>query len=408
AIAKMPVPEVVNNVYKVDNLTFGRDYFIPKPIDPRLITEVSIAVAKAAMETGVARAQIEDWEAYRKHLRQLLGQETKLTQTLYDSARAHQQRVVFAEGIHPTMLKAAVAAKEEGICQPILLGNEEMIAKLAHSLDLSIEGIEIVNLRHDRERSRREKYAHILADKRCREGYTFQEANDKMFERNYFGMMMVETGDADAFITGLYTRYSNTVKVAKEVIGIKEGFTTFGTMNLINTKNGTLYLADTLINNDPDTDQLVELAKLADSTVRFFNEEPNVALISYSNFGSDTTAGSVKVHEAVKRLHQTCPDMCVDGEMQIGYALNKELRDSKWPFSKLCGKNVNTLVFPNLTSARSSYKLLQCLEPETEIIGPVQMGLNKPIHFVDFDCSVREILNVAAVAAIDAYVSKNR
>lgn len=408
AIAKMPVPEVVNNVYKVDNLTFGRDYFIPKPIDPRLITEVSIAVAKAAMETGVARAQIEDWEAYRKHLRQLLGQETKLTQTLYDSARAHQQRVVFAEGIHPTTLKAAVAAKEEGICQPILLGNEEMIAKLAHSLDLSIEGIEIVNLRHDRERSRREKYAHILADKRCREGYTFQEANDKMFERNYFGMMMVETGDADAFITGLYTRYSNTVKVAKEVIGIKEGFTTFGTMNLINTKNGTLYLADTLINNDPDTDQLVELAKLADNAVRFFNEEPNIALISYSNFGSDTTAGSVKVHDAVKRLHQTCPDMCVDGEMQIGYALNKELRDSKWPFSKLCGKNVNTLVFPNLTSARSSYKLLQCLEPETEIIGPVQMGLNKPIHFVDFDCSVREILNVAAVAAIDAYVSKNR
>ncbi len=407
SIAKMPVPDVVNDVYKVNKLSFGREYFIPKPIDPRLITEVSMAVAKAAMDSGVARHPITDWEAYRKHLRQLLGQETKLTQKLYDSARAHQQKVVFAEGIHPTMLKAAVTAKEEGLCQPILLGNDEMIEKLAKSLDLSLDGIEIVNLRHDRERERRERYADILSKKRCREGYTFQEANDKMFERNYFGMMMVETGEADAFITGLYTRYSNTVKVAKEVIGIRDGFSTFGTMNLVNTKKGTLYLADTLINNDPDTEKLVELTKLAHDAVRFFNDDPNIALISYSNFGSDNNPGCVKVHNAVAELQAKYPDMTVDGEMQIGYALNRELRDSKWPFSKLCGKDVNTLVFPNLTSARSSYKLLQCLEPETEIIGPVQMGLNKPIHFVDFDCSVREIVNVAAVAAIDAYAHKN-
>ena len=202
-LAKKPVPDVVNDVYKVNNLTFGRDYFIPKPVDPRLITEVSSAVAKAAIESGVARKKIEDWDAYKDSLSVLLGQETKLTQKLYATAAAHPQRVVFAEAVHPTMLKAAAQAKAEGICQPILLGNDEVIQKLAKKLDLNIDGIEIVNLRHPSEQGRRELYAEILTNKRKREGYTFQEANDKMFERNYFGMMMVETGDADAFITGL-------------------------------------------------------------------------------------------------------------------------------------------------------------------------------------------------------------
>jgi len=406
AIAKMPVPDVVNDVYKVSNLSFGRDYFIPKPIDPRLITEVSSAVAKAAMDSGVARKPITDWEAYKNNLRRLIGQETKLTQKLYDTARSHPQRVVFAEGIHPTMLKAAVLAKEEGLCQPIVLGNDERIQKLADELDLSLEGIEVVNLRHDREAEKRERYARILAEKRKREGYTFQEANDKMFERNYFGMMMVETGDADAFITGLYTRYSNTVKVAKEVIGIQPGYDVFGAMHIINSQKGPLYIADTLINSDPTTDDLVQIARLTEKTVRFFNDDPRMAMISYSNFGSDTTPGSRKVHEAVNRLHEEYPDMVVDGELQIGYALNREARDKKWPFAKIAGLDANTLVFPNLTSARSSYKLLQCLDVDAEIIGPVQMGLNKPIHFVDFECSVREVLNVTAVAVLDAYVQK--
>ena len=409
AIAKMPVPDVVNDVYKVDNLTFGRDYFIPKPIDPRLITEVSSAVAKAAMDSGVARKPIEDWEEYKNKLLRMIGQETMLTQNLYESARSHPQRVVFAEGIHPTMLKAAVMAKDEGLCHPILLGNDERIQKLADELDLSLEGVEVVNLRHDREAERRERYAHILAEKRKREGYTYEEANDKMFERNYFGMMMVETGDADAFITGLYTRYSNTVKVAKEVIGIQNGYDVFGTMHIVNSSNGPIFLSDTLINSDPTADELVQIARLTEKTVRFFsNDEPRMAMISYSNFGSDTTPGSTKVHDAVSSLHRNYPDMVVDGELQIGYALNKEGRDRKWPFSKLFGKDVNTLVFPNLTSARSSYKFLQCMSPDTEIIGPVQMGLNKPIHFVDFECSVREVLNVTAVAVIDAYVKKIR
>jgi len=246
ALAKAPVPDVVTSVYDENNLTFGPLYFIPKPVDPRLITDVSMAVAKAAMESGVARNPIEDWDAYRIQLLQLMGYESKLTRQLYDKARSNPQRVVFAEGIHPNMLKAAVEAKSEGLCHPILLGNDERIEKLAKELELNMDGIEIINLRHDREADRRERYAKILTEKRYREGFTLQEANDKMFERNYFGMMMVETGDADAFITGVYTKYSNTIKVAKEVIGIREGFDHFGTMHIINSKKqGTIFLADT-------------------------------------------------------------------------------------------------------------------------------------------------------------------
>ena len=239
SLAKQPVPDVVNEAYHVNNFSFGPDYFIPKPVDPRLITEVSMAVAKAAMESGVARKQITDWEAYRQHLKELMGQESKLTRQLYDTARRNPQRVVFAEGIHPTMLKAAVEAKAEGICHLIILGNDEAIEKLAKQLDLNLEGIEIVNLRHPNEAERRERYARILSEKRAREGVTYEEANDKMFERNYFGMMMVETGEADAFITGLYTKYSNTIKVAKEVIGIRPEYKHFGTMHILNSKKGT-------------------------------------------------------------------------------------------------------------------------------------------------------------------------
>ncbi len=405
-LAKQPVPDVVNDVYHVNNLTFGPSYFIPKPVDPRLITEVSAAVAKAAIDSGVARTTIDNWDEYKNRLREMLGQETKLTQKLYDTARHHPQRVVFAEGIHPTMLKAAVQAKAEGICKPILLGNDERIEKLAQELDLSLDGIEIVNLRHDREAERRERFARILTDKRKRDGYTFEEANDKMFERNYFGMMMVETGEADAFITGLYTKYSNTIKVANEVIGIQPEYKHFGTMHIINSQRGPLYIADTLINNNPDTEELVDLAKLSSKAVRFFNEKPHIAMISHSNFGSDTSEGSRKVRKAVAELQQLYPDMVVDGEMQIGFALDRELRDSLYPFTRLKGLDVNTLIFPNLTSARSSYKMLQAMNTDVEIIGPIQMGLNKPIHFTDFGSSVRDVVNIVAVAVIDAYVEK--
>ena len=405
-LAKQPVPDVVNDVYKVNNLTFGRNYFIPKPVDPRLITEVSSAVARAAIESGVARKTIENWDEYKKSLSVLLGQETKLTQKLYATAAAHPQRVVFAEAVHPTMLKAAVQAYAEGICHPILLGNDEVIVKLAAKLDLNIDGIEIVNLRHPSEQERRERYARILAEKRQREGYTFQEANDKMFERNYFSMMMVETGEADAFMTGLYTKYSNTIKVVNEVIGIRPEYQHFGAMHIINSPKGTYYIADTLVNENPDTDTLVDIAKLAYTAVRFFNEKPVIGMMSHSNFGSSTSDGAKKVKKAVETMQRLYPELPIDGEMQLDCALDNELRDEQYPFTRLKGKKVNTLIFPNLTSARSSYKMLQMLGSDAEIIGPIQMGLNKPIHFVDFGSSVRDVVNIVAVATIDAYVDK--
>ena len=404
-LAKQPVPDVVNDAYQVNNLTFGPSYFIPKPVDPRLITEVSCAVAKAAMESGVARKDIEDWDAYRLQLRELMGYESKLTRQLYDTARRNPQRVVFAEGIHPNMLKAAVEAKAEGICHPIILGNDEAIEKLAKELDLSLEGIEIVNLRHPGEAPRRERYARILSEKRAREGVTYEEANDKMFERNYFGMMMVETGEADAFVTGLYTKYSNTIKVAKEVIGIQPEYKHFGTMHILNSKKGTFFIADTLINRHPDTDTLIDIAKLSAKAVRFFNQEPVMAMLSYSNFGSDQEGSPAKVHEAINYMHQNYPELAIDGEMQVKFALDNTLRDEKYPFTRLKGKEVNTLVFPNLSSANATYQLIQNMS-ETEVIGPIQMGLNKPIHFTDIESSVRDIVNITAIACIDAIVAK--
>lgn len=408
-IAKQPVPDVVNEAYHVNNLTFGPSYFIPKPVDPRLITEVSMAVAKAAMESGVARKPIENWDAYTLHLKELMGYESKLTRQLRDTARRNPQRVVFAEGIHPNMLKAAVEAKAEGICHPILLGNDERIEKLAKELDLSLEGIEIVNLRHDREAERRERYAKILAEKKAREGYTFEEANDKMFERNYFGMMMVETGEADAFITGVYTKYSNTIKVAKEVIGIQPEYNHFGTMHIMNSKKGTYFLADTLINRHPDTETMIDIARLSEKTVRFFNHEPVIAMLSYSNFGTDTCGSPASIHKAVEYMQENYPNLPIDGEMQVNFAMNNELRDRKYPFTRLQGKEVNTLVFPNLSSANAGYQLLQALNGDKiEMIGPIQMGLNKPIHFTDFESSVRDIVNITAVAVIDAIVMKKK
>ncbi len=405
-LARRPVPDIVNRAYHVRNFTFGPDYFIPKPVDPRLITEVSMAVAKAAIESGVARKDISDWRAYRQQLRELMGQETKFTQNLYAAAKLHPKRVVYAEGTHPTMLQAAVQAKEEGFCEPILLGNEIKIKALAAELHLDLTGCQLLNLRDDSQIDRRHRYARLLAEKKQREGYTLQEAMDKMYERNYFGMMMVETGDADAFITGLYTKYSNTIKVAKEVIGIREGYSHFGTMHLISSKKGIFFIADTLINRDPDAETLYDLAKLSASTVRFFNRTPIMAMLSYSNFGSDNEGKPAVVHDVVSRMQQEFPDLAIDGEMQVNFALDRQLRDEKYPFTRLKGQDVNTLVFPTLSAANSAYKMVKAINmaDDGEVIGPIQMGLNKPIHFTDFESSVRDIVNVTAVAVLDATV----
>ena len=404
-LAKQPVPDVVNQAYKVNNLVFGRDYFIPKPVDPRLITEVSVAVAKAAIESGVARHSINDWDEYRGQLKLMMGQESLLTRQLYATARSNQQRVVFAEGTHPNMLKAAVMAKSENICQPILLGNIARIEALAAELDLNLDGIELINHRDNEHREQREAYAKKLAEKRAREGFNLLEANDKLFERNYYGMMMVEAGDADAFIAGVYTRFSNTLKVAKETIGIREGYKHCGTMHIVNSKKGTYFFADTMVNKHPDTETLIDIAKLSKHTVEFFNQTPVMAMIAYSNFGSDTGGSADKARKVVEHMHENYPDLAFDGEMQVNFAMDRKLRDANYPFTKLFGKKVNTLVFPNLSSANSAYKTIQSFS-DCEVIGPIQMGLNKPIHFVDIESSVRDIINVTAIAAIDAIVDK--
>ena len=404
-LAKEPVPDVVNAAYKLKRTTFGRDYILPKALDPRLLTRVSCAVAKAAIDSGVSRKTITDWEGYANHLREMMGYDNKLLRSFTDMAKANPKRVVFAEANHVNMLKAAAEAKAEGICFPILLGNEERLAKIAAEENISLDGIEIVNLRHDRETERRHRYARILTDKKAREGVTYSEACEKMVDRNAFGMMMVATGDADAFVTGVYSRYSEVTKMAEQIIGIRPSYKHFGALNILTCKKGTFFMADTLINRHPSAEVLIDIARLTHDAVKFFAHEPVMAMLSYSNFGSDKQGSPLKVHEAIDFLHKTYPDMVVDGEMQVNFALDKKLRDDMYPFNKLKGQDVNTLIFPNLSSANSAYKLLDTLGI-TETIGPIQMGLNKPIHFTDVESSTRDIVNLTTVAVVDAIVQE--
>ena len=404
-LAKEPVPDVVNAAYKLKRTTFGRDYILPKALDPRLLTRVSCAVAKAAIDSGVSRRTITDWEGYANHLREMMGYDNKLLRSFTDMAKANPKRVVFAEANHGNMLKAAAEAKAEGICIPILLGNEERLQKIAAEENISLEGIEIVNLRHDRETERRHRYAKILSEKKAREGVTYAEACEKMVDRNAFGMTMVATGDADAFVTGVYSRYSEVTKMAEQIIGIRPSYTHFGALNILTCKKGTFFIADTLINRHPSTEVLIDIARLTQDAVKFFAHEPVMAMLSYSNFGSDKQGSPLKVHDAIDYLHKNYPDMMVDGEMQVNFALDKKLRDDMYPFNKLKGKDVNTLIFPNLSSANSAYKLLDTLGI-SETIGPIQMGLNKPIHFTDVESSTRDILNLTTVAVVDAIVQE--
>lgn len=404
-LTKKQVPDVVNTAYNLKRLSFGTEYIIPKPLDPRLLTTVAPAVAKAAIASGVARKVITNWDEYNVKLNEIMGSDNKMLRHFFDVARQHPKRVVFSESNHVNMIKAAEMALQEGICYPVLLGNEEKIASIAAENDIDLTGIEIVNLRHDREESRRSNFAQILSEKRSREGMTYDEAFEKMYERNYFGMMMVETGQADALITGVYTKYADTVQAAKDVIGIREGTKHIGAMHIMITKKGTFFLADTLFNRHPCTDALIDIAKLTHDTVKFFAHEPVMAMLSYSNFGSDKNGSPASVHQVVETLHKNYPDMLVDGEMQVTFALNKELRDKKYPFSKIAGRNVNTLIFPNLSSANIAYKMLIEMGL-AQTIGPIQMGLNKPVHILDVESSVNDIVNMTAMAVLDAIVEE--
>ncbi len=400
-LAKKPVPEVVTAAYNTTSLSFGRQYIIPKPLDPRLLVTVAPAVAKAAMDSGVARKPIKDWDKYTEGLLQRMGLDNKLIRGLTEKAQENPKRVVFAEANHINMLKAASVARAEGICIPILLGNEERIEKLIKKHSIDLDGVEIVNLRHDREGSKRKKYAKMLSAKRQREGMTYDEAYEKMFDRNYFGMMMVESGDADAFITGVYTKYQDAIIPAIEIVGMREGLNHIAGLNIVTTKLGTFFFADTMVNNHPSKETLIDIAKLTQNAVKLFNTEPVMAMVSYSNFGERAVGSPAMIHEAVEFLHKNNPEMMIDGEMQVNFALDRDLRHDKYPFSKIDGLNVNTLIFPNLSSSNIAYKLMLELGM-SDTIGPIQMGLNKPIHILDVESSVRDILNMVTIAVVDA------
>ena len=350
-LAKQPVPSVVNAAYNLEeSIRYGRQYILPKPLDPRLLSAVAPAVAKAAMDSGVARRPITDWDEYEEQ-----GYDNKLVRRFADVARCQPMRVVFGEGNTDNMLEAAVQAGAEGLCRPVLLGNAELIGKRAAALGLSLDGVEIVNPRHPDEKARRESYAEALATKLARRGYTRQDAYEKMFERNYFGMMMVESGDADAFIAGTYTNNGAVASIARDIIGIRQGFSTFATMHILNTKRGVFFLADTMINERTDASTLVDIARLTTGAVEYYAFDPVIAMLSYSNFGSNLQEGASAacpsescgtpsaVHQAVGILHRRYPDMVVDGEMRIDMALNRQLRDRTYPFNRLQGKEASVL-----------------------------------------------------------------
>ena len=404
-LAKQPVPSVVNAAYNLESIRYGREYILPKPLDPRLLSAVAPAVARAAMHSGVARRPVTDWEEYEEHLQEMMGYDNRLVRRFADVARCQPMRVVFGEGNTDHMLQAAVQAGAEGICHPILLGNAELISARAASLGLSLDSVEIINPRHPDQKERRESYASALSAKLAREGYTWQDSYEKMFERNYFGMMMVESSDADAFIAGTYTNSSAVTGIARDIIGIRPGFSTFATMHILNTKRGIYFLADTMINGRPDAGTLADIARLTAGAVQYYAFDPVIAMLSYSNFGSNLhdSASPAEVHRAVGILHEKYPDMAVDGEMRIDVALNKELRDRTYPFNRLAGKDVNTLIFPGLNSSSAAYRMMMEMGAG-EAIGPIQIGLNKPVHFISVEAPVQEIVNLATVASMDAAI----
>ncbi len=406
-LAKAPVPEIVTSAYETKHLRFGSNYIIPKPLDPRLLISVAPAVAKAAMESGVARKNIQNWDEYAENLRHRMGLDNKLIRGLTEKAKENPKRVVFAEANDVKMLKAAQIARTEGICVPILLGNEERITRIISENSIELDGIEIINIRHDREHGRRANFASLLTVKRQREGMTFSEAYEKMFDRNYFGMMMVESGEADAFITGVITKYSDAIKPAIEIVGMREGLRHIAGINIVTSKLGTFFFADTMVNNHPSRETLIDIAKLTHDTVKLFNTTPVMAMLSYSTFGERNVGSPAMVREAIDYLHQNNPEILIDGEMQVNIALDRELRHEKYPFSKIDGMNVNTLIFPNLSSANISYKMMLEIGM-SETTGPIQMGLNKPVHILNLDSSVNDILNMVTIAVIDAQVEEEK
>ena len=405
-LAKQPVPEQVNIAYGETRLTFGKDYIIPKPFDPRLIAEVPIAVAKAAIESGVAGAPITDWARYREELLQRSGDDNKVMRLLMNRAKANPKRIVFAEANHIDVLKAAQISYEEGFAEPILLGNRAIIEELMKELEFDAE-VAIIDPKDETSELKREAYAEKFFEARKRNGVTLYGARTKMRERNYFGAMMVLEGDADGMLSGHSRAYNNVVKPIFEVIGRAANVTKAATAHIMITARGPLILSDTSINIDPNAEELAEITQMTANLGTAFGFDPVLALLSYSNFGSSSHPHARKVREAVQLLHARNPDLVVDGEIQTDFALNKKLRKSQFPFSNLVGQKVNTLIFPNLESANITYKLLKELHA-ADSIGPIMLGLRKAVHVLQLGASVEEMVNMAAVAVIDAQEREKR
>ncbi len=405
-LAKAPVPEQVNIAYGETRLAFGKDYIIPKPFDPRLIAEIPPAVARAAMESGVAREPILDWEVYREELLQRSGDDNKVMRLLMNRAKMDPKTIIFAEADHIDVLKAAQIAHEEGIARPILLGKKETIATLKKELEFDAD-IPIIDPNSDSAIEQRNQYAFKYWENRRRSGSTLYNAQSKMRERNYFGAMMVLLGDADGMISGHSRAYPRVVRPVFEVIGRAANVSRAATVHIMITKRGPMFLADTSINIDPTAEQLAEIARMTANVATTFGFDPVMAFLSYANFGSSDHPHARKVRKAVEILHNENPELIVDGEIQTDFALNKALHESQFPFSKLVGKKVNTLIFPNLEAANITYKLLKELN-NADSIGPIMLGLRKPVHVLQLGASVEEMVNMTAVAVIDAQEREKR
>ncbi len=406
-LAKEDVPDKVNAAYKSQNLSFGKEYIIPKPVDPRLITVVAPAVAKSAIETGVAREEIQDWEAYRINLMKRLGLYNKLVRDLRTKAKSDPKRIVFADADHFKVLKAVDVIRNEGLALPILLGDRGAIFKLADENNIDIEDLTIIDVKEKEQEERKERYAKLLYEKRNRKGLNMEDACRKMSDRNYFGIMMVESGEADGFLGGFASKYVDTIKPALQIVGSNNTLNHIAGMYIVMTKKGPYFFADTTVNYQPSSRTLADTTLLTANEVKKFNIDPVVALVSYSNFGSTRQGSPLRVRKAVQYLHENYPELIVDGEMQANYAFNAQLRMKKFPFTKLGSRDVNTVVFPSLSAGNIAYKMMQQLG-NVEIIGPVLLGIRKPIHVLQMQSSVREIIDMAAITVVDAQTKDDK
>jgi len=404
-LAKETVLDEINLAYDDNTLTFGSEYIIPKPLDPRLITAVAPAVAMSAIRSGVAKLEIPDWNKYRESLKKRLGLDNKLIRNLTARAKRNPKKVVFAEAEHYKILKAAQQVSDEGIATPILLGRKQKIIDLIEEFSIELEDLIIIDPKAISQEKKRDEYGDILWEKRKRKGLTQFEARKLMRERNYFGSMMVENGEADALISGISRNYRTTIKPALEVIGKQDDVKKVAGMYIMNTKKGTLFLADTTINTSPTAEELVDMSEMIVKSVKKFNITPRLALLSYSNFGSTRTEGSSKMAKATVLLKERNPNLIVEGEIQVDFALNSEKTAGIFPFSELAEKQANTLIFPNLESGNLAYKLIQEVA-EADSIGPILVGMKKPVHILQLGCTVREIINMVTLSVVDAQIKR--